>query len=148
MTLDRAILAPVILAPVISPDLGPVILGSDLGSCDLALVGTTSHSPRHSTPVTGAFAARASPARRAAAARVWNRTKRRVVISSHDKRSTQGDAKVRQASFHELIQRALRDHYAAVMAEPIPRQWLDVLNRLAQQEREASPRANSPIRLS
>jgi len=44
---------------------------------------------------------------------------------------------VRQASFHKLIQSALRDHYAAVMAEPIPRQWLDVINRLTEEEPKA-----------
>jgi len=50
---------------------------------------------------------------------------------------------VRQASFHRLIQQALRDHYAAVMAEPIPRQWLDVLNRLAEEEPKTR-RAQNP----
>jgi hypothetical protein len=45
-----------------------------------------------------------------------------------------GDAQVRQACVHELIRRALRDHYAAVMAEPIPQLWVDMLNRLAEQE--------------
>jgi hypothetical protein len=45
-----------------------------------------------------------------------------------------GDAQVRQASVHKLIRRALRDHYAAVMAEPIPQHWVDMLNRLAEQE--------------
>jgi hypothetical protein len=44
-----------------------------------------------------------------------------------------GDAQVRQASVHKLIRRALRDHYAAVMAEPIPQHWVDMLNRLAEQ---------------
>jgi len=52
----------------------------------------------------------------------------------HNTRSNQGDAPVRQASFHKLIRCALRDHYAAVMAEPIPQRWLDVLNRLAEDE--------------
>jgi hypothetical protein len=47
---------------------------------------------------------------------------------------TMGDAHVRQASFHKLIRRALRDHFAAVMAEPIPQRWVDLLNRLAEQE--------------
>jgi hypothetical protein len=41
---------------------------------------------------------------------------------------------VRQASIHELIRRALRDHYTAVLAEPIPQHWVDMLNRLAEQE--------------
>jgi Anti-sigma factor NepR len=48
-----------------------------------------------------------------------------------------GDAQVRQASFQNLIRRALRDHYAAVMAEPIPQRWVDLLNRLAEEERSA-----------
>lgn len=37
-------------------------------------------------------------------------------------------------SVHKLIRRALRDHYAAVMAEPIPQHWVDMLNRLAERE--------------
>ncbi|HET6926293.1 MAG TPA: NepR family anti-sigma factor [Hyphomicrobiaceae bacterium] len=41
---------------------------------------------------------------------------------------------MRQASVHKLIRRALRDHYAAVVAEPIPQRWVDLLNRLAEQE--------------
>ena len=41
---------------------------------------------------------------------------------------------MRQASFHKLIRSALRDHYAAVMAEPIPQAWVDMLNRLAEGE--------------
>ena len=53
---------------------------------------------------------------------------------------------MRQASFHKLIQSALRDHYAAVMAEPIPRQWLDVLNRLAEQEPKARQVQSEPER--
>ena len=81
--------------------------------------------------------------RRRGRCRVRNRTKRKAVISSYDKSSNQGDAKVRQASFHQLIRRALRDHYAAVMAEPIPRQWLDMLNRLPEEEPKKPP---SPAR--
>lgn len=41
---------------------------------------------------------------------------------------------VREVSVHKLIRRALRDHYAAVMAEPIPQHWVDMLNRLAERE--------------
>ena len=41
---------------------------------------------------------------------------------------------MRQASIHNLIRRALRDHYAAVMAEPIPQRWVELLNCLAEQE--------------
>ena len=52
---------------------------------------------------------------------------------------------MREASFHKLIRRALRDHYAAVMAEPIPQQWIEMLNRLADEERKSSPRRLTAI---
>ena len=59
-----------------------------------------------------------------------NRTKRKAVIPPHDKSCKM----VREVSVHKLIRRALRDHYAAVMAEPIPQHWVDMLNRLAERE--------------
>jgi hypothetical protein len=55
------------------------------------------------------------------------------------KAPTNGDAPVRQASFHNLIRCALRDHYAAVMAEPIPQAWLEIINRLAEAQPKPHP---------
>jgi hypothetical protein len=57
---------------------------------------------------------------------------------------------VRQAAFAELIRRALRDQYDAVLAEPLPQHWLELINGLgaveghvrleqAEQDRNPSP---------
>jgi hypothetical protein len=43
---------------------------------------------------------------------------------------------VRQASCAEIIRCALRDHYDAVLTEPLPRRWVDLINSLDQQERD------------
>lgn len=44
---------------------------------------------------------------------------------------------MRQASIAEMIRRALRDHYDAVLTEPLPKRWVDLINRLDQQEGQA-----------
>ena len=41
---------------------------------------------------------------------------------------------MRQASIAEMIRRALRDQYDAVLTEPLPKRWVDLINRLDQQE--------------
>jgi hypothetical protein len=59
---------------------------------------------------------------------------------------------VRQTAFAELIRRALRDQYDAVLAEPLPQHWLELINGLgamgqvrleqAEQDRNPSPAAS------
>jgi Anti-sigma factor NepR len=43
---------------------------------------------------------------------------------------------MRQASCVEMIRCALRDHYDAVLTEPLPRRWVDLIDSLDQQERD------------
>lgn len=43
---------------------------------------------------------------------------------------------MRQASCVEMIRCALRDHYDAMLTEPLPRRWVDLINSLDQQERD------------
>jgi hypothetical protein len=43
---------------------------------------------------------------------------------------------MRQASCAEMIRSALRDQYDAVLTEPLPRRWVDLINSLDQQERD------------
>ena len=45
-----------------------------------------------------------------------------------------GGTPMRQASIAEMIRRALRDQYDAVLTEPLPKRWVDLINRLDQQE--------------
>jgi hypothetical protein len=50
---------------------------------------------------------------------------------------------MRQASITEMIRRSLRDQYDAVLTEPLPRRWVDLINRLGQQEGKApQPKAD------
>jgi Anti-sigma factor NepR len=44
---------------------------------------------------------------------------------------------MRQASCAEMIRSALRGQYDAVLTEPLPRRWVDLINRLDQQDRQA-----------
>jgi hypothetical protein len=44
---------------------------------------------------------------------------------------------MRQASIAEMIRRGLRDQYDAVLTEPLPTRWVDLINRLGQQEGQA-----------
>ena len=59
---------------------------------------------------------------------------------------------MRQTAFAEMIRRALRDQYDAVLAEPLPQRWLELINGLcaveghvrleqAEQDRNPSPAA-------
>jgi hypothetical protein len=38
---------------------------------------------------------------------------------------------VRQPAFAEIIRRALREQYDAVLAEPLPQRWLELIKGLA-----------------
>ena len=50
---------------------------------------------------------------------------------------------MRQVSITEMIRRSLRDQYDAVLTEPLPRRWVDLINRLGQQEGKApQPKAD------
>jgi hypothetical protein len=51
--------------------------------------------------------------------------------------SNHGGTPMRQASCTEMIRCALRDQYDAVLTEPLPRRWVDLINSLDQQERQA-----------
>jgi hypothetical protein len=64
---------------------------------------------------------------------------------------------MRQASITEMIRRGLRDKYDAVLTEPLPTRWVDLINRLGQQEGQAPqskaesdqrPRPRSPMNVS
>ena len=41
-----------------------------------------------------------------------------------------------QASCAEMIRCALRDQYDAVLTEPLPKSWVDLINNLDQRERQ------------
>ena len=41
---------------------------------------------------------------------------------------------MRQASCAEMIRCALRDQYDAVLTEPLPKSWVDLINSLDQRE--------------
>ena len=50
---------------------------------------------------------------------------------------------MRHAAVAEMIRRALRDQYEAVLTEPLPKRWIDLINRLDQQEGQArQPKAD------
>jgi hypothetical protein len=43
---------------------------------------------------------------------------------------------MRQVSFAEMVRCALRDQNNAVLTEPLPTRWIDLINSLDQQERQ------------
>ena len=60
---------------------------------------------------------------------------------------------MRQTAFAEMIRRALRDQYDAVLAEPLPQRWLELINglwavegqaRLEQAEQDHNPSPATP----
>ena len=60
---------------------------------------------------------------------------------------------MRQTAFAEMIRRALRDQYDAVLAEPLPQRWLELINglcavegheRLEQAEQDHNPSPAAP----
>jgi hypothetical protein len=51
---------------------------------------------------------------------------------------------MRQASISEMIRRGLRDQYDAVLTEPLPTRWVDLINRLGQQEGQAPQNKAEP----
>jgi hypothetical protein len=55
-----------------------------------------------------------------------------------------GDTPVRQGRFAEMIHRALRDQYDAVLTEQLPKRWVDLINRLSQREGQAQQRKAEP----
>jgi hypothetical protein len=46
---------------------------------------------------------------------------------------------VRQPTFAEIIRRALREQYDAVLAEPLPQRWLELINGLAVERQQLEP---------
>jgi hypothetical protein len=43
---------------------------------------------------------------------------------------------VRQPSFADILRRALRDHYDAVLAEPIPKRCINLIQQLREVDRQ------------
>jgi hypothetical protein len=43
---------------------------------------------------------------------------------------------MRQAWFAKMVRCALRDQYDAVLTEPLPTRWVDLINSLDQKERQ------------
>jgi hypothetical protein len=44
---------------------------------------------------------------------------------------------MRQAPIAEMIRRALRNQYDAVLTEPLPKRWVDLITSLDHQERQS-----------
>ena len=71
-----------------------------------------------------------------------------VTPLKNKKTSTLRRRPVRQTAFAEMIRRALRDQYDAVLAEPLPQRWLELINGLyaveGHERRERTEQDHNP----
>ena len=58
------------------------------------------------------------------------------------------NALVRQPSFVEILRRALRDHYDAVLAEPMPQRCVDLMKQLREGERQTAAQPKTVSRFA
>ena len=66
-------------------------------------------------------------------------------MSKQQEKEAMENALVRQPSFAEILRRPLRDHYDAVLAEPMPQRCVDLMKQLREGERQTDARRLGPM---